>query len=674
MPRSVVLGNGNMLVNMDRRALIHDFYFPHVGLEDHTTFGHLHRIGIFEEDSSAFTWLTDDHWTASNRYRKETLICETTLRSDLWQLELQFTDCIHPIDNILCRQIKVINRLGKTRKLRFFFNFDFHMYGVKGNDTVYYYPKENYLIFYKYNRYFLLNGESKEQGIAQYATGKSEFKGLEGTWKDAEDGLLSGHPIEQGSVDATFALHTTVDDNSETELKIWVCAGRNENEVKMLNYKVFKIKIEELIDYTQNYWHSWINKQNFNFEGMDEDIIQLFKQSLLIIRSQIDRGGAIIAANDTDIMKFNKDTYSYMWPRDGALIVHALDNTGYSEISKKFLSFCKKVQTEDGYMLPKYNPDGSVGSTWHPWQMDKPNQIPIQEDETALPLIALWNHYQRLHDIEFLQTMTETLVIKAAEFLIRYKDPKTNLPLPSYDLWEEQVGIFTWTCSTVYKGLVSAAELMNVIGHDRHFKRYMNEANLVKEAILKYLYDEKEKTFVKKITQSKDGSFTKDLKADASIAGIFLFDVLPADDERVVNTMKRIKKKLEVKTEIGGLARYENDKYQSISNDYPPEVPGNPWIITTLWYAQWLLAIAKNEKSKEFKEAEQMIKWVTKQAYTTFILPEQINPFTGEHLSVAPLTWSHSTYVDTVMFYRMKLTEFGVCKEHLIPETLNVDT
>ena len=39
--------------------------------------------------------------------------------------------------------------------------------------------------------------------------------------------------------------------------------------------------------------------------------------------------------------------------------------------------------------MHKYNPDGSVGSSWHPWcGSDGLLQLPIQEDETALTLFA----------------------------------------------------------------------------------------------------------------------------------------------------------------------------------------------------------------------------------------------------------------------------------------------
>ncbi len=660
MPRSLVIGNGTILVTLDKRGLIHDFYFPYVGMEDQTTFGHYHRVGLFEEGTKAFTWITDPHWSASNSYVGETLVGQTVLTSEEWKVQLTFVDFVHPLEDVVCRKVTVKNLMGHSRKFRLFFNFDFHIYGVKGNDTVYYSPKSNNIIFYKFNRYFLIDAKNGKKGMDQYATGKAEYRGLEGTWRDAEDGELSDHPIEQGSVDATFGMHFEVPANGEHSLYVWICAGESFNDVERVNSKTRNLGLDEMLDYTRNYWKSWINKQNFDFTGVSPDMVKLFKQSLLIIRTQIDNHGAIIAANDSEIMKFNKDTYSYMWPRDASLVAQSLDATGYGEITKRFFKFCQKVQTKQGYLLHKYNPDGSLGSSWHPWLYKDHYQVPLQEDETALPLIALANHYKHNHDIEFAQTIFDTFVSKAAHFLMEYVDQRSGLPLPSYDLWEEQKGIFSYTCSTVYGGLMAAAYLANIVGHDEHARKYTLAAARVKKAMLANLYCTDHDHFVKKLERNEDGTLVKDCKADASVAGIFLFGVLPADDPKVVNTMKYIKEKLSVKTHIGGLARYERDSYQAVEN-YPPEVPGNPWIITTLWYAEWLMMISKNVDSTEFKEAMDLLNWATKQADTTGVLPEQLNPYTGEHLSVAPLTWSHSTYVDAIMLYRQKLTDFGIC-------------
>ena len=47
-----------------------------------------------------------------------------------------------------------------------------------------------------------------------------------------------------------------------------------------------------------------------------------------------------------------------------------------------------------------------------------------------------------------------------------------------------------------------------------------------------------------------------------------------------------------IKTEVGGSARYHHDYYFQRSTDIE-KVPGNPWIICTLWIAEWEIEYAK---------------------------------------------------------------------------------
>jgi len=61
------------------------------------------------------------------------------------------------------------------------------------------------------------------------------------------------------------------------------------------------------------------------------------------------------------------------------------------------------------------------------------------------------------------------------------------------------------------------------------------------------------------------------------------------------------------------------------------------------------------QSTDELQETEKYLEWTLNQMNSAGVLPEQLNPFTGEHLSVAPLTWSHATFVDTVLKYNAKL-------------------
>jgi GH15 family glucan-1,4-alpha-glucosidase len=63
MAKSVVLGNGNLTVGLDRHGLVRDFYFPYVGLENHVGGHNKHRVGVWVDGE--FSWLHDGSWDIS---------------------------------------------------------------------------------------------------------------------------------------------------------------------------------------------------------------------------------------------------------------------------------------------------------------------------------------------------------------------------------------------------------------------------------------------------------------------------------------------------------------------------------------------------------------------------------------------------------------------------------
>src|ERR1035437_8645596 len=103
--------------------------------------------------------------------------------------------------------------------------------------------------------------------------------------------------------------------------------------------------------------------------------------------------------------------------RDGAFIATAWDLAGVQDVSKLFFHCCNKTITTKGYCHHKYAPDGLVGSSWlaSSGQNDR-IQLPIQEDETAIVLYALWKHFESHNDIEFIAKVYDKLVVKASEF------------------------------------------------------------------------------------------------------------------------------------------------------------------------------------------------------------------------------------------------------------------
>lgn len=675
MPRSLILGNGTMFTAFDEHLQLRDLYYPYVGMEDHTTYGNVHRVGVFVE-GRGFSWLSDGGWHIKPGYKLETLVTDSHAEHEALGIRMTVEDAVHPIHNVLIRRFVLRTDAAETQRVRMFFNHNFHIYGDTQKDTAFYEPYTNSVIHFRQKRYFLIGGQTSNGeectighrggqfasvihsmkevgscGINTFTTGKANYRGLEGTWRDAEDGILSQHPIEQGSVDSTVGIHCLVEPGKETEVVLWLCLGNTLDEVIRLQQTVLTETPERLQRNSANYWKSWVNKTPHDFDGLPKHLTDLFKRSLLTVRLHADNHGGLLAAADSDIMAFNRDTYTYVWSRDGALVSAALDDAGYGEISRRFFDFCCRVQGPDGYLLHKYNPDGSLGSSWHAWYKDNDPQLPIQEDETALVLYAMWHHFEKTQDFEFLQEIYQKFVSKAAEFLAEFREPDTGLPLPSYDPWEEQRGLFTYTIASTIAGLSAAAHIAHVLGHLRHSEKYAEAADHMRQALLFHLYDEDKKRFLKKIVRQNGKTVSRDDTIDASIAFVWKLGVLPPDDPRVVSTMRQIEEHLSVRSPVGGLARYTGDVYHGRVAP-SAEILGNPWIITTLWLAQW--QIERAVSMEELEKTRDAMEWVARYASPAGMLAEQLDPLSGAPLSVAPLTWSHATYIETVLQYLQK--------------------
>jgi len=468
MTRHIVLGNQSFLINIDRLFQVRDIYYPHVGQENHLM-GHAQRIGIFTD--GRLSWVNEESWEKKLAYKNDTLVTENRAVNREKSIELLLEENVYCEANIFIRKITVKNLQERSREVRLFFNNDFHLYGDGIGDTAVYQMDHNVIVHYKRSRYFLVGvlksniTEDIVTDIDDYAIGQAENRGFRGTYVDAEDGVLSKNPIAQGSVDSTVGVSLQIPGNSSKVVYYYMTAGKDFQEVYSLNNLIMDEGPESLLERTEKCQRSWVNQVSTDLSGLEPRLIALYKRSLLIIKTQTDAGGAIIAANDSDTLQFNRDTYSYMWPRDGALVSIAMIKAGFPEFTKPFFRLCKDVIWWAGCLLHKYNPDGTLGSSWHPWIDYGQPSLPIQEDETALVIHALWKYYEATGDLEFVKELYEPLVKKAIFFLDGYNYPK-DIPVESYDLWEERKGIFTFTVSAIYIGFLTGEELGHLLNDE----------------------------------------------------------------------------------------------------------------------------------------------------------------------------------------------------------------
>ena len=647
MPRDIPVGNGSLLVNFDSTYQLRDLYWPHVGLENHTA-GHPFRFGVWVDGQ--FSWVHESEWQKRLGYEPVTLVTRVTLENARLGIQLQVNDVVDFHKDLYLRQITVFNDRDQEREVRLFFSHDYHINGTEVGDSAYYEPERRALFHYKGKRWFLINtarkqGDEFTLGLDQWAVGVKELGGKEGTWRDAEDGSLSGNAVAQGSVDTTGALHLLVPARGQAQGWYWIAVGEDFESVIRINRAVRERNPVTFLERTRHYWKLWATKETNDLSSLSPELANLYRRSLLVIRTQIDNGGAIIAANDFDITTFARDTYSYMWPRDGALVAAALIEAGYSEVTRRFFEFCHRVVAPEGYFLHKYTPDGALASSWHAWVQDGHKQLPIQEDESALVLWTLWKHFERFRDVEFIKPLYRGLIVRIANWMESYRSQVDGLPLPSWDLWEERRGVLGWTVAATWAGLQAAGNFAEAFGELHLAARYRQTAEEIKAGVEKQLWHPDLNRFIRMINRRADGGWDVDTELDSSLFGLWYFGMFPADDLRIVATMNAIRQHLWVKTDIGGAARYERDYYHQVTDD-KASVPGNPWFICTLWLAEWQIATAKSED--DLRPALDILDWTARHTLPSGVMAEQVHPYSGAPLSVSPLTWSHATLVLTM--------------------------
>ena len=198
--RDIPVGNGRLLVNFDDKYQIRDIYFPHVGQENHSE-GFPFRFGLWVDGE--FSWISSDDWEKKLCYLPQTLVTDVTLSNEKLGIKIVSNDTVASHDNIFLRKVRVRNLRDASRQIRVFLHHDFRIYENKVGDTAFYDPETLALIHYKKHRYFLINTEPH---FNSFATGRKAFRDQEGTWRDAEIGVLRGGPITEGSVDSTIGL------------------------------------------------------------------------------------------------------------------------------------------------------------------------------------------------------------------------------------------------------------------------------------------------------------------------------------------------------------------------------------------------------------------------------------------------------------------------------------
>lgn len=615
-------GNGRVLLTVNEHGEWNELFYPYPG-----QFQHLRemRLGLFDVSSHSFAWLRGENGFLGH----QTPSGAANSPESNWVghgIELSVQDRVHPNHDLVMRSIRV--RADPARAIRLFAYHSLSIAESMYQETAYVDPESSSVLHYKRGFYFEFFSDPT---FTRAVCGEHTLKGLQGTYVDAEDGVLEGRQIAHGAADSAMQWDLNVRPDADSVVRLFVAIGGSADATHRIRDYVRNGGAGRFERESKAFWETWVTRRVPQLPaGLSERARELYRSSILVMRHATGANGSVIASPDTTSLVVGGDTYNYTWWRDGGYVSKAMDEAGLYENAHRFLEFAQQCQSPDGSFLHRHFPDGAVGSTWHPPPF-------LQVDQTATVVSAVWHHFKRGADPDLLLDLWP-LVKGAANFLTDFRDPGTGLPAASFDLWEERKAIHTYSTAAVVHALERASRIAEELGKDP--ARWRRAGQEIHRAALELFWEPSGQRFLRSVSP-------RDERLDASILLGLKLGLLPWDDPRARQTVDGIEKRL-WSPAVGGLARYEGDQY------YGSE---NPWIICTLWLAECRLRLGERERCRE------LIEWSAQHATPTLLLPEQVDSKTGEPKSATPLTWSHSTFVDVVHKYQETLARGHASEE-----------
>lgn len=639
MGRPVVLSNGRMFLGLNENGLVHDFYYPYVGLENLTNARSLeHKIGVWVDGE--FKWTDDGSWEISIDFEEKALVSNITMHHAELSVTLQFQDFIDHEHTAFMRRAEVTNHSSHERDIRIFMHQVFEISQDGRADTAIYVPEYEYILNYKGRRCLVISGKVDDQGsFDQFAVGNYAVEGKAGTYMDAEDGELGGNLVEHGGVDSVIRFQRQVAGGGSFKLDYWIIADTSHSGARQIHTQLMQESIELRLNAVRLGFKKWLEPALPKIAILPEQYRTSVLKSLLVIKAHCDVRGSILASGDSSIFNYGRDYYCYCWPRDAAYVLWPLIRLGIFDEARRFFKFARDVIHRDGYLLHKYQPDRAIGSTWHPRLHAGKVELAIQEDETAGVIFMMHEYFEASKDQAFVEEYYEDFIKPAAEFMVRFVDDQTSLPHASYDLWEEKFLTHTYTVSITIGALEAAISMARAIGRaDDDTHAWKQQAEKFR-ASLGALYHP-DGYFRKGYLLQANGDLRYDDTVDiSSLYGPFMYARLPKNDERLLSTAQTVEDRLLNNSPSGGVIRYENDNYFRTKAQFS----GNPWIVCTMWLAQYYIYQGKTD------EATNLLDWTISRQVSSGILGEQFDPETGESVGVTPLVWSHAELISTVL-------------------------
>lgn len=624
-----IIGNQNILASFTKQGEILRLLYPTRDYKQMIDFFH---VGLKINDSRLVYLHEDINNIYMQQYEEDTNILNTEVLNTYFNLKVVQTDYASIKENVLIRKYKFTNENTINLDLNFLVHSSLtsspenRVSGMCRNDAL-----------IQYNHEYMLCTFSKEKLLSSQ---------INNSKANIEDGKIWDKDYVGMSANSSISYDLgTLKPNETREFELYIFIEDSKIGLDNLEKTIDRIrKIDFRTEYeaVKKYWKKYVKDHN----GLELDLAetpknrkikQIYTRTILLYSLLVNHEtGGISAAVEIDENLKQCGGYQYCWPRDAVFTTTAMDILKMKkEVEKFYKSFCKNTQSRNGMWEQRFFTDGRLAPCWG-----------YQIDETASVIVGVYNHYKVIEDKKFLKDNLK-MCEKAINFLKKYVEDifqETNKCGISYDLWEEYEGVNLYAVSSIFASFNAMIKIYEELKEEFTKNRVKQEnvnkeketlRNLsvtLREYILKNFYDESKKSLVRNL---------EDKTLDISILGTVIpFELFSPKDKKILNTVERIN--MTLRTYTGGYKRFETDTYRE----------GKPWIIATLWIAEYYLEIGEKQKAKECFD------FVVKTSTEHGFLAEQINNSTMQPDWVIGLGWSHAMFIETLK----KMIEKGIVK------------
>jgi oligosaccharide amylase len=628
-----ILGNSHTLVTLGEAGEIMTFFYPHVDFAQNLQEGMV-AVYLRAPGQGTLSWTFEPGWQARQEYVPRRNIVVTTLLHRETGLALEITDFVHPRRDVLVRRFRLRN-VGDAPREGVLMQYLFLRLGeTPRKNSARRLDDQQAVVQYWRHICFAMGGDWPDATqIGKAGESHNSAK------RDMGDGILTNQREELGDVDTAYGWHFTLGPGETLERLFLVSAAPTEPAALAQLHSAHAQGFPALYELTDRWWDAWLSATMP--VHLPADLTEIYYRCLLATRLIYDeRYGSVLAAPEFDPTFEQCGGYGFVWPRDAAEVMLALEDAGLPTMVERFFEWARQTQHREGYWEQRYWVNGDRGPGWCSF-LDS-----IQIDQTGSMVHALGIHADNLpaHERPGFFERYWDVVRAAADYLYGTLNPQ-GLHNQAFDLWEKFRGSFTYSNASIYAAFRTAAAWAAARSEDALAQRWGAAATRIKDELLGRCWNGNY------FARGYNAWGQLDWGVDSAMLGVFdPFGLLSLEDVRereMVESMVRVVRDRLTKClpQGEGILRHEGDDYAG----------GSAGGVNTLWMARVLLRLAVYYTDRDADRAasyrataERYLRTVIARGTPTGLLPELIGSDTVPRWAV-PHGWAMASYIQCAL-------------------------